>query len=79
MHRYELKDQIEQILGYVEMGSREEMSDLKRQRREACMDPWSALCCYKLDDSPEGDCDVSLVSIPLFAPSRSTDLGKQAF
>ena len=68
MHRYELKDQIGQILVNVELGEREDTYDLKRQRmRGAWMEPWISLCCYKLDDSPEGDCDVSLRSMVYFS------------
>lgn len=68
MHRYELKERIEQALANVELGCREDTFDLKRQRMQGVgVEPWLTLCCYKLDDNQEGDCDVSLRSMIYFS------------
>lgn len=68
MHRYELKERINQILIQAEDGTRYNGYDLKREKmRGTYMGPWPSLCCYKLSGSPEGDCDVSLVSMVYYS------------
>ncbi len=67
MTRTELKNRIGSILLRDVVGC-----DLKWQwwpmsESASHMDDWKWLCCYKLDDSPEGDCDVSLCSMVFYA------------
>lgn len=70
MHQLELKNRITVVLEGAWRGYQEDTFDLKRDWLRGCwLEPWPAMCCYKLDDSPEGDCDVSLRSMVYFCLS----------
>lgn len=72
MTRFELKNRIFTILEDADLkNSWIAQYDLKRQwwpsGSYVAVSDWQRLCCYKLNDSWEGDCDVSLYSMVYYA------------